>query len=123
MYGIGFLVLGAGFVAIMGAATMYLWNWLVPTLFSGTVITFMQAIGLLLLAKLLFGFAGFGRRGWGHRHSYGRHYAWKRRMTEKMRHMSPEQREKFKQYYYNRCGFKVDINEHADGEQTAQAGA
>ena len=34
---------------------MSLWNWLIPGLFGGPVITMLQAIGLLILAKILFG--------------------------------------------------------------------
>lgn len=34
---------------------MLLWNWLVPTLFNGTVLTFWQTFGLTILLDLLFG--------------------------------------------------------------------
>ena len=47
------------FINIAGFGTMYLWNWLVPLLFHGPVVTFLQALGLLVLSKILFG--GFGR--------------------------------------------------------------
>ena len=51
------------FINIAGFGTMYLWNWLVPLLFHGPVVTFLQALGLLVLSKILFG--GFGRSGRG----------------------------------------------------------
>ncbi len=113
-YGIGFLFLGAAFITIIGFATMYLWNWLIPTLFNGNTITFIEAIGILALAKILTGFAGWGHRGWGgHRGCYGNRHPgmWKKRWEEKMEKMSPEEREKFKSYYYERCGFKYGKHE------------
>ncbi len=52
------------YFAVIGAAVMLLWNALIPDLFQGPAITFVQAIGLLLLTHLLFrrGFGGFGWR-------------------------------------------------------------
>jgi len=56
---IGWIFLGIiaaiGFAAILGYAVMLLWNWIMPTIFELTVISFWQAIGLILLAKLLLG--------------------------------------------------------------------
>jgi hypothetical protein len=62
----------------------------VPSLFSGPDIGFLQALGLLLLAKILFG--GWGGRGWRN----GRGPSWKYRYQEKLSTMSPEDRERFK---------------------------
>jgi hypothetical protein len=62
-----------------------LWNWLMPAIFPVHAITFWQAVGLLVLCKILFG--GFrGRPGRMH---------WRGRMREKWAQMSPEEREKF----------------------------
>lgn len=36
-------------------ALMFLWNWLMPVIFGLTAITFWQALGLLVLSKILFG--------------------------------------------------------------------
>jgi len=47
--------------AVFGVAVMFLWNALIPTIFGLTVINFWQALGLLVLARILFG--GFGHRG------------------------------------------------------------
>lgn len=51
--------LGIIFVAlcalILGLPLMALWNWLMPMLFGLTKITFWQAIGLNILAGILFG--------------------------------------------------------------------
>jgi hypothetical protein len=79
------------FVLLFGYITMTLWNWLVPSLFSGPVINFWQALGLFVLAKILFGFGGKG-------HCYGGHGGshWKHRYYEKISSMTPEDRERFK---------------------------
>src|SRR5882724_6296430 len=69
--------------------TMMLWNWLVPDLFHGPAITFWQALGLLVLSKILFW--SFGKHHRGHA-GHWRPY-WK----EKWNTMSPEDRERFKQ--------------------------
>ena len=58
------------FVAVKSAAVMFLWNYLVPDLFHGPEVTYVQALCLVVLAKLLVGFGGprgggFGRGGWG----------------------------------------------------------
>ncbi len=60
---VGVLWLLAYFV-VLGAIVMLLWNALIPDLFQGPAITFMQSVGLLLLTHLLFrrGFGGFGWR-------------------------------------------------------------
>jgi len=82
-------------------AVMLLWNWLVPELFGGPVITFWQALGLLVLSKILF--SGFGRkgpsRGYGSRKPF-----WRKRFEEKWEKMTPEEREKFKARFKHRCG-------------------
>jgi uncharacterized membrane protein len=53
------------FTFIGGEVVKLLWNWLLPPLFGFSVVTFWQALGLLVLCRILFG--GFGRhhrRGW-----------------------------------------------------------
>jgi hypothetical protein len=104
-------------VLAFGFVTMHLWNYVVPAIFVGVpMITFTQAIALLLLAKLLFG--GF-RGGHGcHRCGggwKGKHY-WHKRMERKLEGMSPEEREKFKQDLRNRCGYRWDEG-HEDDER------
>ena len=49
-------------VAVLTGAVMALWNVLIPTLFAGVPsISFLQALGLLVLSRILFG--GFRGRG------------------------------------------------------------
>lgn len=47
------LVLGATFFETW--LVMVLWNWLVPTLFNGAMLTFWQTFGVMILLNLLFG--------------------------------------------------------------------
>lgn len=77
-----------GFGIVWG--TMYLWNLLIPDLFHGPVLNFWQTLGLLVLAKVFFGFG----KGGHSRHSPG---PWKNYWREKWGQMSPEERDKFKQ--------------------------
>lgn len=84
------LVAGALILLLLGAVTMLLWNWLVPSLFSGPEIGFMETLGLLLLAKILFG----GWTGRGCRNGGGP--SWKHKYHQKLSTMSQEDRERFK---------------------------
>jgi len=81
---------GILFLLVLGTITMFLWNWLVPLLFHGPELTFLEALGLLLLTKILF--SGWG--GKGCRNDGG--HSWKHRYYEKWSSMTPEERERFK---------------------------
>ena len=43
------------FCCAFGWVTMLLWNWLMPTIFGLTTITFWQAVGLMILGSFIFG--------------------------------------------------------------------
>jgi hypothetical protein len=101
------------FVPLFIFGTMYLWNWLVPTLFHGPVITFWQTIGLIVLSKILFG--GFGKKMGGH---HDRHHNWKQRMNEKMGNMSPEEKEMFKLRIKEKCRNKFRTREEVKGNES-----
>lgn len=90
------------FIAIGGVIVRQLWNWLLPPLFGWREITFWQALGLLALCRILFG--GFGFHGYGHSHS-------RRRMEERYEHMTPEERERFRQGMRARWGFGPSTGE------------
>lgn len=93
------------FSTLVVFVTMSLWNWLIPTLFHGPVISFWQALGLLLLSKLLFGFnKGFHKRHRAHHH-------WRNKFQEKFATMSPEERELFKQRFSEKCRGKFWMND------------
>jgi Ca2+/H+ antiporter, TMEM165/GDT1 family len=83
------------FVGVFGFVVMSLWNWLMPIIFGLHPIHFWQAVGLLILSKILFG--GFHGRHGGRMH-------WRKRMMERWQHMTPEEREKFRQNMRGRCG-------------------
>ncbi len=55
---VGFTILGAGLIILMGFVVMWLWNWLMPMIFNLTTLTYWQAAGVFILAKIIFG--GFG---------------------------------------------------------------
>lgn len=99
---IKFLIFAVVFLLIGGLITMYLWNWLVPELFQGPVITFWQTIGLLILSKILFG--GFGRGGWCRDKRRDKCRSWK----EKMKGMSEEEKQHFKENF--KKSFTVNIS-------------
>lgn len=55
-------VFGAAFLGlVLGYLVEYLWNWLMPSVFGVGKISYWQAFGLFILAKLLFG--GMGHHG------------------------------------------------------------
>jgi hypothetical protein len=90
-----FVVLAAVFLGLLSFVVMRLWNWLMPELFGLSVVTYWQALGLLLLSKILFGGLRGGRGG---------RMFWRRRMMERWEKMTPEEREKFRQGLRGRCG-------------------
>src|SRR5262245_42506501 len=83
------------FVAAGGLIVRGLWNWLLPPLFGLPAIGFWQAIGLLVLSRILFG--GFGRHGCG-RSRFRRRVEerFEERMAERWERMTPEERERFR---------------------------
>jgi len=86
----------AAFMALGGWIVMSLWNWLLPLLFGWRVITFWQALGMLVLCRLLFGGWGMGRGSRSHRG---------RRMAERWEQMTPEERDRLRQGLRGRCGY------------------
>jgi hypothetical protein len=95
---------------VLSFLVMHLWNWLMPALFGLRLISFWQALGLLALAKLLFG--GF-RGHWGG----GMH--WRRRMMERWAQMTPEEREKFRAGMQHRCGPFAPASSESKPQPTA----
>jgi uncharacterized membrane protein len=75
-------------IAVFGFVVMSLWNWLMPVLFGWKLISFWQALGLVILSKILFG--GIHRHG-------GRRMHWQHRMRDRWEHMTPEERAKFRE--------------------------
>ena len=53
-------LLGIAVAFLFGYIVMQLWNWLMPDLFGLQKIGYWKALGVLLFAKILFGFGGGG---------------------------------------------------------------
>jgi hypothetical protein len=79
---------------VFGFVAAHLWNYLMPGLFGLRPITFWQAVGLIVLGRLLFG--GF-RPGFGGP-------PWRRHMMARWEQMTPEEREKFRAGWRGGCG-------------------
>jgi hypothetical protein len=101
--GVGIAVVGVLAAALLGFVVMSLWNWLLPALFGMKAVSYWQAMGLLILSRILLG--GFHRH---HRPSF--HH--RKRMFERWGQMSPEERETFRQ------GFRGHFCGHHEPDKT-----
>jgi hypothetical protein len=91
-FGLPFIAMGTLFAVAVGFVTMVLWNVLMPVIFGLPAIGFGQALGLLILGRLLFGRVG----GWGSR-------ARKSRFVHGWKDLTPEERERFRGAMGARC--------------------
>ncbi len=88
----GIFILAAA--SVLGLIVMALWNWLIPQIFPGAnAVNYWQALGLLLLCRILFG--GFR----------GHHRDWheKREHWQRWQAMTPEERQAFFKHRANFC--------------------
>jgi hypothetical protein len=101
-----FIVIAPLAILVFGGVVMLLWNNVLSPVLHISIITFWQALGILVLSKILFGSFSGGR---------GMHRSgWRQRMQEKWARMTPEEREKYKEKLKNRYwGWRAD-----DGPQT-----
>jgi len=81
------------FIFIGGEVVQNLWNWLGPELFGLRTVTFWQALGLLLLCRILFGNLGGGGGGMSRS---------RRKAAERWDKMPPEERERIREYLRSR---------------------
>lgn len=93
-----FIVLAALFVFVMGHVIMYLWNAILPDVINAKPISFWQAVGIFVLARLLSG----GFKG-GRSHNSKRNY-WR----NKWANMNEEERHEFRSKWKNYCDSKKD---------------
>jgi hypothetical protein len=104
--GAAFAVMALAVFAAIGFVVMSLWNWLVPALFRGPALEYWQAVGLLVLSRLLFGSLR-GRGGW---HGHWRQRMWRERWDS----MTPEERQRLRERFmhrWNHCGHGPDPGE------------
>ena len=60
-----FILVGmALFTFVGGEIVMHLWNWLLPSIAGVRTIGFWEALGLLVLCRILFGGTGFAGGGY-----------------------------------------------------------
>lgn len=101
-----FLVMATMWVAFLAAViwlVMLLWNWLMPAMFVGArSIDYWQALGLLVLCKILFG-GGHGR--WKGRHRWDS--------------MTMDEREQLKRHFRGRWGGRWSRSFGADSAEGA----
>ena len=98
--GLRFVLFGIMWVGIMGLITVVLWNALIPAILGFRPITFWQALGLLLLSRVLLGRFG----GWGPRMRKARFV---RRWTD----LTSDERDRFRRAMGARCAGKFDEGE------------
>lgn len=95
-----FLLIAMVAILVFGLIVLGLWNAILPELLNAKPINLGQAIGLLVLTRILFGGLSHGYGGgWGGRRRAG----WKQHMQEKWSRMTPEEREQFQQNWKSRC--------------------
>ncbi len=92
------------FVAL-GLLVMSLWNALLPAIIGVKSIDFWQALGLLVLSRILFGGLGFRPGIFGMARE-------RRRMHERWMQMTPEQREEFIRQRRDGFGHRDRCNWH-----------
>lgn len=83
----------AAFVALGGWVVMQLWNGVLPAVFGWREVTFWQALGLLVLCRILFGGGAFSGAGRMHH---------RRRIEERCAQMTPEEREQILERMHSR---------------------
>jgi hypothetical protein len=110
-------------LGVVSFATMLLWNALLPEIFGIPEINFWQALGILVLSKILFGsFFPHQRSG------MEQHILQKRNLRNKWHNMSKEEKESFHNRMHNRfhqmsdeiIDIADDIQNHSKQDDTNQ---
>jgi hypothetical protein len=91
MWKVPFII--AAIVLIKSVVVFLIWNAMVPDLFHLPPLTYLQAIGLTVLVRILVGF------GHGPRHHF-QHHRWRAHWAG----LSKEEREKLREEIAKRCG-------------------
>lgn len=112
------------FIFIGSEIVKLLWNWLLPPLFGLHSITFWQGLGILILARILFG--GIGRHGRPDSSAFRGRMRERmaermgQRMAERWERMTPEEREKFRQGMGRWCDFGTSTAESKPQSEPAK---
>lgn len=80
---LGALIIIPGLIALGSWVVMLLWNALIPAIFGLGIITFWQSMGILVLAKILFGGHHGRPGGFPRKARFKDREAWKEHMREK----------------------------------------
>jgi hypothetical protein len=97
-------------VLLLGLAVMLLWNAILPEALHAGRLEYGQAVGLLVLCRVLFGGFGGPFRGRWPRNGGP---AWRDKWTK----MTPEEQERFKTEWQRRCGRKSNESGASDSEK------
>ena len=114
-----FVIFLIGVFFLAGYILQVLWNWLMPDLFGVPMIRYWQALGLLVLAKIIFGFGGSGGSSKKTRHkskARGRKYCnTLRNDFSEWKHYDSFWKEE------GEAAFKAYVNKKQNGEGTREA--
>jgi len=111
LWPIFFIAMGAAMTVVV----MLLWNWLMPILFGLTIITLWEALGILILSKILFG-GHMGKRGHGCHCGGNSHYGWKHKFKNKWQDLSEEDKKKGESRWGN-CGIRKEERTSSEGPE------
>ena len=92
-----FLAAASAFILMGGMVVKLLWNAILPDLLGVNSMSFLQAIGLLVLSRILFGRYGWSgaRKRWSPKH--------RTHWREKWSTMTDEEKQAFKSKWQERC--------------------
>lgn len=76
---------------VLSGIVMFLWNWLLPDLVGAGELSLFQAMGLLLLCKILFGNSDSKQR----RREHKKEQDWRKKIRNRVNKMSQEERTAF----------------------------
>lgn len=89
-----FMIIPVALLFLLPLAVMWLWNHVVVDVFSIHAISYGQALGLLILSRILFGRFGFGGGG---RPPFGKPF-----LKERMMNMTDEEKSRMKEEWRKR---------------------
>jgi hypothetical protein len=99
--GLFFLFIGLLYILVFSSIVYFLWNAILPKVSPLSEITLLQAAGILILSKILFGamnFSKMGRSG-NSRKQWGERPSWK----NKWHSMSEDDKIRMKERWKERC--------------------